>query len=151
MREILFRGQTRKKGQQVWMDGTPVDGQWVYGGIFQGTGDYSIIYGAEDEHFTGKDLGKYTVYTDTVGQYTGMKDINGKMIFEGDIVVLNEDVKKAFDVDDGEVKYGWGGFYIKEFSILNSLNALSSYDCILRGKVIGNIYDNPELLEVQND
>ena len=44
MRDLLFRGQTRKKGEKVFMDGTPVDGNWVYGGVFQGKGDFSVIY-----------------------------------------------------------------------------------------------------------
>ena len=58
MREILFRGQTRKKGQQVMMGtGEEVPGHWVYGGIFPGTGDYSIIYGGETE----KDLEKHYI------------------------------------------------------------------------------------------
>ena len=38
MHELLFRGQTRKKGQKVNLKGEPIDGNWVYGGIFQGTG-----------------------------------------------------------------------------------------------------------------
>ena len=46
MKEILFRGQTRKKGEKVFVgSGKPVDGNWVYGGVFQGQGDFSIIYG----------------------------------------------------------------------------------------------------------
>ena len=42
MRDLLFRGQTRKKGEKVFMDGRPVDANWVYGGIFQGKGDFSV-------------------------------------------------------------------------------------------------------------
>ena len=44
MHELLFRGQTRKKGQKVYMNGKPVDGNWEYGGIFQGQGCYSVLY-----------------------------------------------------------------------------------------------------------
>ena len=35
MREILFRGQTRKKGEKVRLDGTPVDSNWVYGCYYE--------------------------------------------------------------------------------------------------------------------
>lgn len=69
MREILFRGQTRRRGEQVNMAGDKLPGRWVYGGVLQGTGDYSIIYG--DENSEG--IEKHSVYTDTIGQYTGIQ------------------------------------------------------------------------------
>lgn len=86
-REILFRGQTRRRGEKVNMAGKPIEGNWVYGGIFQGTGDFSIIYGSVDpDSITGSNLEKHVVYTDTVGQYTGLTDKNGRKVFVGDIV-----------------------------------------------------------------
>ena len=207
MRELLFRGQTHKKGQQVWMDGTPVDGNWVYGGIFQGTGDYSIIYGAEDEHFTGKDLGKHVVYSDTVGQYTGMNEFVvtdrsfNKPLFEGDIVevwsrrrpegenivLYRDNTTSKYDI---QVKARAVICFKNGMWILNYNNAYNYAMCKLKGNEqtdrtvnaatwlydfgyhrnnedryrehnqryrwgdiikIGNIHDNPELLEVQND
>ena len=48
MREILFRGQTRRYGAKVWMSGEKVPSRWVYGGVLQGSGDHSIIYGGEN-------------------------------------------------------------------------------------------------------
>ena len=147
MREILFRGKKCNNGK------------WIEGGIYTDENKTYIIYtyryipDTRDwdtvefyENHPRYEIGYVAVDPETIGQFTGMTDKNGKKIFEGDIVVLNEDVKKTFNVDDGEVRYGWGGFYIKEFSSLNSLNVLASYDCILRGEVIGNKYDNPELL-----
>lgn len=87
------------------------------------------------------------VHKESVGQYTGMKDKNGRKIFEGDIIRLDEYVKTTFDVADGAVQYGWGGFYIGGFSSLNSLNALATFDGVLRGEVIGNVFENAGLLE----
>ena len=153
MREILFRGQTRKNGEKVEMaTGEKVPGHWVYGGIFPGTGDYSIIYGGETE----KDLERHIVYSETVGQYTGLKDKNGKRIFEGDMI-------KPFDdeVDKMVVEFHHGQFllclygdrgYMAEYGWEEEGNygcfeaePLSSYGDDI--EVIGNIHDNPEMLK----
>ena len=81
MREILFRGQTRRYGEKVRMgDGKKLPSQWVYGSIFAGTGDFSVIYGAKTEEFAGAAIEKHTVYSDTVGQYTGLKDTSNLTI-----------------------------------------------------------------------
>ena len=72
MREILFRGQTRKLGEKVWMNGEKVPGNWAYGGICHGSGDFSIIYGYKDGDQSSID--KFVVHTDTVGQSTGLTD-----------------------------------------------------------------------------
>lgn len=145
MREILFRGQTRRKGEKVRMDGTPVESNWVYGGVLQGTGDHSIIYQTEP------DIEKKVVYTDTLGQYTGLTDKNGAKIFEGDIVKF-----KYGDEFDKKIYYR---NYAVEF-----INTYVTYGLRLRNgsvhfpfkkatasqhdaEVIGNIYDNPELVK----
>ena len=147
MREILFRGQTRKNGEKVEMaTGEKVPGHWVYGGIFPGTGDYSIIYGGETE----KDLERHVVYSETVGQYTGLKDKNGKRIFEGDIVAQNwYDYDEPRDDSFGNVEFCE---YDCSFSVMDvnkdgfmPLGRCGSYHWEV--EVIGNIHDNPELLK----
>ena len=132
MREILFRGQTRRKGQKVWMDGSPVESNWVEGyGVCMGKGDFSVIY-------AGDHVEKFTVYTDTVGQFTGLTDKNGKKIFEGDIVKAyfrNNHSKQIFRAVFGD------GMFLFD----NNCVKVPKYD-IYEMEVIGNIHDNPELL-----
>lgn len=143
-REILFRGQTRKRGEKVRMDGSPVESNWVYGGIFHPNnsgGDFSIIYSYDP-------IEKRTVYADTVGQYTGLTDKNGTKIFEGDILIyvvggeydIDEKYLVVFDDDEAAFKVR---FYYEG-------KVACYYDDIApceHFEVIGNIYDNPELLK----
>lgn len=107
MRELIFRGQTRRTGEKIWFNGEKVPGNWVYGGICHGKGDFSVIYGYQDGEQSG--INKFVVYSDTVGRYTGLTDRTswdelsvaeqrfwarrhsieewtGRPIFEGDIV-----------------------------------------------------------------
>ena len=146
MREILFRGQTRKYGEKVKMNGEKIKSNWVYGGIFpqNGDGDFAIIYQQKPT------VEKYPVYADTVGQYTGMLDKNGIKIFEGDIVdFLDRSDGDGYGVvryDENETEF--------EFESDNICRSLGSY-YPKNIEVIGNIYDNPEFLpeflkEVQN-
>lgn len=93
MRELLFRGQTRKFGEKVNLKGEELPGKWVFGGIFQPSTeeDFSIIDSYEN-------CEKYRVYTDTVSQYTGMRDRYGVKIFEGDIVYVDKNHCDTFCV-----------------------------------------------------
>lgn len=127
-REILFRGQHRRKGEKVFMDGTPVESKWIYGGVLQGEGDFSIIYQTEPEFH------KYPVYTDTLGQYTGLTDRNGKKIFEGDILEA-ESGNRGYVVFINGAFMKSGNSKDMLFLIASDVNA-----------VIGNIHDNPELM-----
>lgn len=121
MREILFRGKRLDNGE--WVEG-------FYNHI--PCGRFS-----EDEHMiqTVFENGKIGMLHDidpsTVGQYTGLKDKNGKMIWEEDIVKVDE--------KNYEVKFILGQFFIG----INMPIAYKRFDC----EIIGNIHDNPELLE----
>lgn len=143
MREILFRGQTRRWGERRKnAAGDPLPSNWEYGGLFYQNdrgGDYSIIYSYDP-------VEKYVVYADTVGQYTGLDDKNGQKIFEGDIL--------SFANSDGDVcyltvVYDRGMFMVEERGII-CREGLCEVLC-LGIEVAGNIYDNPELLKRGQD
>jgi len=141
MREILFRGQTRKFGEKVNMAGERLPGNWVYGGIFPGTGDFSSIYGWESGvEQKGGNLKKFVVHSDTVGEYTGMTDKSGVKIFEGDILKTTFPdccFVVEWDKDNGRFL----GF------TLESERRIIYVGREPKAKIIGNIYDNPELLK----
>lgn len=143
-RELLFRGQTRKKSERVRTNDNPVEGNWEYGGILQGKGGYSILYALdENEHF--KDT--LSVYNETVGQYTGFKDKNEKRIFEDDILEAHYDRRYPEDAIFARVVWNnnAGCWMIEE---KNGRDIILDDLIVKYNEVIGNIHDHPELLEV---
>lgn len=72
-------------------------------------------------------------------QFTGLKDKNGKEIYEGDIIEMRDYGKNYKFI----VKYINSGFYSCGIGTLKSINLLASTNKI----VVGNIYENPELIE----
>ena len=140
MREILFRGQHRRYGEQVNMAEEKLPSVWVYGGVLQGEGDFSIIYGSKSPD--GKFEEKYSVYTETLGQYTGLTDKNGIKIFEGDIlrVVTNYYSNR----NEHKITVNFEEIENDSFGEPYTIGY-----CIMGGEweIIGNIHDNPELLK----
>ena len=125
MREIIFRGKYLG------------DGNWVDGYLYV-THDGTCEIGKYNEQYR---IERYTyiVNPDSVGQYTGRKDRNGKKIFEGDIMrgAMGKYVVSYFDAGFDWERVGdkhYGGESFTGFS--------DEYE------VIGNIHDNPDLLEV---
>lgn len=120
MREILFRGKRVDNGQ------------WVEGYYYPGFQDTSISF-----ILCKHDGIVYEVLPETVGQFTGLFDKNRKRIFEGDIV------KSEYNSELFSVKYLDGSFVGDnsdfEFGILSNFE-------LTRSEIIGNIHDNPELL-----
>lgn len=130
MREILFRGKHKATGK--WCEGNlHVDKQGV-----------AII--APDD----TPLGCYgQVAPDTVGQYTGLTDKNGKKIFEGDIVRAVLPATKSTQEwvwPLQEVIFCEGAFGLERNKHFTPLH---SYAVSVEFEIIGNIHDKPELME----
>ena len=157
MREIKFRGKPTENNTSYIEEGA-----FVYGALIVCDNKYYIALNVND-NINRDDYEVYMieVIPETVGQYTGLKDKNGKEIYEGDIVEFSYDIFTGnFDtkIGKGIVEFIQGAFYIKPFEIegkkakdiedeewflLYSVNE----DTL---EVIGNIYDNPELLGGNN-
>ncbi len=157
MREILFKAKRLDNGE------------WVEGDLFHNDNSYypmtligSLVL-SRNKYTDEIDIDGYgliEVDPETVCQYTGLKDMNGKKIFEGDI--LKGYVYPFFC--DGEHNYYAEVVWFDDspaFGIYTFKNPLSAVRGISAGnteyleefesnswEVIGNIFDNPELLEV---
>ncbi len=121
MREILFRG--KRSDNSKWVEG------FYVGAIADCSHEICDI-----DSVTGH---RVEVDPATVGQYTGLQDKNGKRIFEGDIVADGNEIFVCF----------WDGCNV-EFGVKNKdLSFGIAYLPIAEYEVIGNIHDNPELMD----
>lgn len=127
MREILFRGKPL---------GNYLHGKFIYGSLGVIDTDLCAIYHC----FEFEDDEMQLVDPETVGQYIDLTDKNGKKIFEGDIVKYKNSSPCKIAYIDSQFVMMWKNFY---------RNFEQVYDDEI--EVIGNIHDNPELLEVEND
>ena len=147
MREILFRGKRLDNGE--WVEGSLVT---MTGPINNGrkyilpTGQgLSFQHHGEQGESIGSFIG---VDPETVGQYTGLIDKTGRKIFEGDIIkgVINGGEFDTLEFPAGPVYFENGAFYYRERKNSTPL-PIADYVPQMILEVVGNIYDNTELLE----
>lgn len=125
-REIKFRGKRTDTGK------------WVYGNLLQDSGLCFIVKNIQE--LTEKPFNECLVIPDTVGQYTGKKDRNGKDVWEGDLLRTPEGDIMVAEWIDAKIITRCVRPYNPRYK--NSLTF--AYPVSV---VVGNIYDNPELLE----
>jgi len=146
MRSIKFRGKTK-------------DENWVYGLLIKTNGTDLFRQPINDNpyilHYSPTDS-KYCIQTDTkfdgdydvfpvnehtVGQFTGLHDKNGKEIYEGDVVFNGSHTRMVVEWCDKHASY-----------ILKNVNDyLCMFGDTTRLSVIGNIYDNPDMIEQRGE
>ena len=127
MREILFRG--KRTGNGEWVCG------WYAPLVCN---DKTVIPYIRNENGTDKE-----VVPETVGQYTGLTDKNGKKIFEGDILDCGD---RVVFVKWHSYCGTWDSMFIK-YSGERYSNGITPAEWKYRAVIIGNIHDNPELLK----
>ena len=139
MKEILFRGKS------IVADSPNTPGHWLEGcyinRIFECEGctvnEHHII---SRSHYINIYLDSDTeVWSETVGQYTGLKDRDGRRIFEGDIVRCCGEIRSVIY----DEKFA-------EFELSGSDGLSLCCDSQLC-KIIGNIHDNPEMMEGESE
>ena len=129
MREILFRGKRLDNGE------------WIEGSYFRlGNKDVYILTGKLPIFACSLAYESYQVIPETVGQYTGLTDKNGKKIFEGDIVRYGGTYHQVV------FEKRWSNAYFGIMMDGIETWSFSSITSAYRMKVLGNIHDNPELL-----
>lgn len=136
MREILFRGKRMDNGD--WVEGDLIASRYIspyQNGELYINGTY--VNGKSVDGIVWGQGSLYRIAPSTVGQYTGLKDKNGKMIFDGDIVKRLGDKCVVKWIKEDAKFIIIGGMTKLDFSLFFAENL----------EVIGNITDNPELLE----
>lgn len=146
MKEILFRGKSK------------VTNEWVYGDLIQHQDSFYIVESVEIMNFHGDGtdfnaIDWHKVYNESVGQFIGIRDRNEKEVFEGDIVKYpdgdysnSENGMDEWEVNNvGEIVYDDENAF---FDVTEKI--VVDREEVFEGggdfEVLGNIYENPELI-----
>ena len=129
MREILFRGKATENYGKYKI------GDWVYGNFMEGMNKNDCCINPKGT------CNHIQVDTETVGEYTGLKDRSGYKIFEGDILMMLNDRDRLLCV-----------LWDDEASAFYVVNNDCTYEAgaIERLELFSNKYDEPELLDIRN-
>ncbi len=137
MCEILFRGRQ--------LNGV----EWFYGDLSKVVHDDGRCYVFPSEGYNSPDW--YEVDPDTVGQYIGLDDKNGVKIFKGDVLHFINTYREMNTEWLCVVDFLEGAFvcrYVERDGHAGEYNHFASWNTpVVQWDVIGNVYDNPELLE----
>ena len=128
MKEILFRGQSIDRRK------------WCEGDLYQSRLKSVFFINYYTEH---GDRMAVEVDPETVGQYTGLTDKNGKKVFEGDVVQHFGTYNLEVYIEKGHTKVRWFDTVTNRKETTLFFGAESPYG---EFEVVGNIYDNPEIL-----
>ena len=136
MRKIKFRAKSK------------LTNEWLYSCMILQTGSPNVQFIARLDENHKIDL--EIIKPETLGEFTGLQDINGKDIYEGDIIESVEDADHKFRYT---VFFDNSAFRVKhqkfnEFGVFNVLYVVLK---MTKCKVVGSIHDNPELLEADNE
>lgn len=144
-REILFKAKRTDNGE--WVEGSLITGVFCRLGqdipyIFcPKEADYDCFEDFSEEN------GIFEAQPDTICQYTGLTDKNGKKIWENDILKANLDESYPEDITYIKILWNECGFCVNE-NYSTDIWTLEKWDAE-HFQVCGNIFDNPDLLEVK--
>lgn len=139
MREILFRAKRIDNGE--WIVGCLlidyITGQYFLHALGNSINESSKI--GEEGYLR---FAAFEIDPSTLCQYTGLKGKNGNRIWENDIVKIENSMNEGI----GNIEF-YGGMWYVDGEPSNSLHDIVEYDDVAKVEVIGNIFDNPELLK----